>query len=54
MMFAAPDEIPLPVRRCRTSSEPVAVASCVMGAAGGVGLEDTACCPFWGEVRENQ
>lgn len=54
MMFAAPDEIPLPVRRCRTSGEPVAVASCVMGAAGGVGLEDTACCPFWGEVRENQ
>ena len=53
-MFAAPDEIPLPVRRCQTSGKPVAVASCVMRAAAGVGLKDTACCPSWGEVRENQ
>ena len=54
MTFAAPDKIPLLVTRCRTSGKPVAVAFCVMGAVGGVGLEDTACCPSWEEVRENQ
>jgi len=45
MIFAAPAEIPLLVRRSLTSGRPVVEVSCVVGAAGGDVLVGTVCLP---------
>lgn len=54
MIFAAPAEIPLLVRRSLTSGRPVVEVSCAMGVAAEGVLAGTECLPSWVESEESQ
>ena len=54
MIFAAPAETPLLVRRSLTRGRPVVEVSCVMGATASGVLAGTECLPFWVGSEESQ